>query len=156
MVLRVCYRVCLLLPLLAISACVAGGYSFQKYETVSPATYRLDRMAFRSSAIKGIEKEVCAVEVYSRFYDLGGKLGACGRLIDNCKGEMSAELTQAWFDAATLHLAGDTISSAAFYGLNLSGAGAGQANCVVTEIDWNAKYAHARPYFEGGRVTVSQ
>jgi len=115
----------------------------------------MDSMAFVQSSNITVGDKACAVEIYSKFYDAGGKLGGCGYLIDKCTGWGSSELTEKWFTYATLYLDGEEISSAGFFSLNESGPGIGKATCVVTEKPWKAGYKNQQPRFKGRQVTTT-
>ena len=146
----------LTLVVVALSACVTANYTFQSYEPVEMSFYRIDHLAFttRGSASSKSE-DICAVKIFSKFYDSGNKLAACGRLVDECNSMASRDVTEAWFAAAELYVAGDRVSSAAFFSQNLVGEGKGKATCVVTATPWQPKYAGAPPRFKGGTVRIT-
>ncbi|WNJ98306.1 hypothetical protein L2D14_10515 [Thalassospiraceae bacterium LMO-JJ14] len=143
------------LLLTLLSGCVAGGYQFLHYENVNSSEYRLDRMAFKQTGDSVSGEEICAIEVYSKFYNREGKLAGCGYLVDKCSGWTSSELTEKWFASATLLLDGKEISNSGFFSLNDVGPNKGQATCVITEKPWQSNYHNQQPVFRGQDVSVA-
>lgn len=142
-------RVFLALALcVSVSACMGRGYDVLRNE-LPGSGYSVTKQHLIVNDVP------CEIEVYSKFFNSNGKLGACAYLADvkykGCSGTYFVEeLPELWFDQATLVLNGQQVSKAGFYRYRDVKE---EALCVEINKPWQPSYEGARPRFKGGFVT---
>ena len=137
-------RLATLVIMLATASCTTGPATNFLRQEAPDSRYRAVTLNFSSGQ---------QVVVRYRIFNEQGKAALCGYLTGDGS-FMDKDVTELWFQEASLLIAGQEFGKSDFLKHQWAGAGAPAptANCVQSALEWNTTLTTAPVTFRGGSV----